>query len=784
MSTPRLSSLAAAVSIGLLSPAAQAVLERAGPADPANGFPRWYQDTSGVSLELCLPQTQAELVDGHCLLLPGDPPRVPEIFPAQFFDEHFWWAANASLTPANGGGAQLVLALEAAFAADVTPGGQIVFTRIRVKLNPVPATGTYRFIHPYGEESIEAAVGDRIFFTDDVGIACPPGDFTCAMQGRVGPFLLPSPFPGGVEEAAIPGPVPGKLYIADPARLGPVTGSPLPDVLGSDGLLHNHNVFRIEGPPGSNLDGAGNDFIETSDFALMGRLYTGQMPSLVNVDRASYARTPTDQSVDVFATAFPTAGTRLPGAERPAGVAPLMSVYNAPCGVTLDDLGDVIGYIAPTGAVETLMLAEGNARWAQLRPALGDPIPDSVCVKDNSAANAQGQPVPAFHQVAVNDEVDITEVFYDPVNRTLTVSATSSDLVVPPTLTLTDFDADLTGDRATIDNVTAPPPRVRVISSARGTDVEDVRTGLATDSGGGVTQVTAGNDAAATSEDFAVVIPAIDNDTVDGGPIDPAATPVALAIVVNGTRGTAVSDNATGAITYVPRPNANGVDAFTYTVTAGGVTSNIATVTVAIGAVNDAPVGIADSTGGAVGTPLTVNVLANDIDVDGDTLSIADGSVTAPTGPVGTTSSATANADGTITFSANGVGSYSFSYRVTDGTLVSPPVPVTVTMSSPETVNAGTVDYITSKNRWKVTGTSSVAANHAMTLKFTGVVAGGAPCNADGRVIGTATSAAGSFTFDIANATGPLDPRTTNCNAVRVESSLGGVDPTTPIRLK
>ena len=190
----RISSIAAAVSIGLLSPGAHAVLERSGPNDPANGFPRWYQDTSGVSVELCLPQSQAELVDGHCLLLPGDPPVVPEVFPSAFFDEHFWWAANARLTPANGGVAELVLALEAAFAADVTPGGQIVFTRIRVKLDPVPATGTYRFIHPYGEESIEAVAGDGIFFTDDVGISCPRAISPAPCRVASGPSCSPLRF--------------------------------------------------------------------------------------------------------------------------------------------------------------------------------------------------------------------------------------------------------------------------------------------------------------------------------------------------------------------------------------------------------------------------------------------------------------------------------------------------------------------------------------------------------------------------------------------------------------
>ena len=37
----------------------------------------------------------------------------------------------------------------------VAPGGQVSFTRIRVRLEPVPVSGKYRFIHPYGEETIE-----------------------------------------------------------------------------------------------------------------------------------------------------------------------------------------------------------------------------------------------------------------------------------------------------------------------------------------------------------------------------------------------------------------------------------------------------------------------------------------------------------------------------------------------------------------------------------------------------------------------------------------------------
>lgn len=782
MPAPKLKCIVTAVSLALVAGTAQAVLERVGPTDLANGFPRWYQDTTGISVELCLPQNQAELDGGYCLLLPGDPPVVPEVFPSAFFDEHFWWAADASLVPATGGRALLVLALEAAFAADVTPGGQMAFTRVRVRLDPAPVSGTYRFIHPYGEEAIEANAGDRIFFTDDVGIGCPPGEFQCAMEGRVGPFLLPASVPGGPEIGAITGPVAGKRYIADPARLGPVTGSVLPAFLGSDNQLHNHNVFRIEGPVGSGLGGPGIDFIETTDFSLMGRLYTGQMPSRVTTDRASYGRTSTQQKVDVFATAFPTAAARLPGGPPPAGVAPVMSFFNVPCATILDAQGNITGFAQPAGGIETLMTAQGNARFGQLRPPTGSPIPDSVCVKDNSAVDVQGTPVPAYHQLPVNDSVVVSGAYYDLVAETLTVQATSSDQVSPPTLTLTGYNVPFANGVATVSGVTAPPASVRVLSAARGSTEAAVDAGMAA-APAASTEVVAGNDAAVTDEDTVVVIPVLAGDTLNGAAIDPVATPVTLTIIANGSKGTAVPNNATGNITYTPKANLNGLDSFTYTLTVNGVTSNIATVGVNIAPVNDAPVVSADSAAGAAGTALIVSVLANDSDVDGDTLAIVSGSVTAPVGPLGTTSSATVNSNGTVTFLGNGAGTYTFSYRATDGKVVSAPVPVTVTLSAPETVNAQAVEYVLSKNRWKVSGNTSIAAAHQLTLKFTGLV-GGSPCNASGRVIGTTTSGGGSFTFDIGGATGLLDPRNTNCTAVRVESELGGVDPSTPIQLK
>src|SRR5947209_3024228 len=66
-------------------------LQRVGPVDNANGYPAWYQDKTGLTLDFCSPKTQAELDGGWCVLLTGDLPSVPEAFPTNFFDEHFYF---------------------------------------------------------------------------------------------------------------------------------------------------------------------------------------------------------------------------------------------------------------------------------------------------------------------------------------------------------------------------------------------------------------------------------------------------------------------------------------------------------------------------------------------------------------------------------------------------------------------------------------------------------------------------------------------------------------------
>jgi hypothetical protein len=83
---------------------------------------------------------------------------------------------------------------------------------------------------------------------------------------------------------------------------------------------------------------------------------------------------------------------------------------------------------------------------------------------------------------------------------------------------------------------------------------------------------------------------------------DPANRPLTFAIQSNGAKGTATITNAaTGAYTYTPTTNAIGADSFTFWVSNGTQTSNVATVSVTITAPpsgNHAPVAV------SVGTPL------------------------------------------------------------------------------------------------------------------------------------------------------------------------------------
>ncbi|WML58936.1 tandem-95 repeat protein [Neobacillus sp. PS2-9] len=153
-------------------------------------------------------------------------------------------------------------------------------------------------------------------------------------------------------------------------------------------------------------------------------------------------------------------------------------------------------------------------------------------------------------------------------------------------------------------------------------------------------------------------------------------------IMDNGKKGTVtITDAKTGAYTYTPNPNENGIDSFTYKVNDGTADSEVATVEVNIQSVNDAPVAQADSFKMKEDETITVdpdsNILNNDEDVEGSPLTVKLVSGTAH-------GKLTLNEDGTFTYepNANFNGTDQFVYKANDGELDSEEQIVTIEIES------------------------------------------------------------------------------------------------------
>jgi FtsP/CotA-like multicopper oxidase with cupredoxin domain len=183
------------------------------------------------------------------------------------------------------------------------------------------------------------------------------------------------------------------------------------------------------------------------------------------------------------------------------------------------------------------------------------------------------------------------------------------------------------------------------------------------------------DDTESTAEDtvLTVVAPGVlTNDTNAAG-----ATPSVVAMPGSGT----VTLNVDGSFTYTPALNFNGSDQFTYKLSTATSISNTATVQLTVTPVNDAPTAVADISSTTTGTPVTVTVLANDSDIDGDALTVVPGICTSCTALVN------ANQSVTITPDAGFTGAVTFSYQAQDpGGLVSAAVTLTVNVGAPVNV--------------------------------------------------------------------------------------------------
>lgn len=114
------------------------------------------------------------------------------------------------------------------------------------------------------------------------------------------------------------------------------------------------------------------------------------------------------------------------------------------------------------------------------------------------------------------------------------------------------------------------------------------------------------------------------------------------------------------AILYTPTANFRGTDSFTYTLSDGQ--GGTATATVRVAVLNRPPVAQDDTATTPAGTTVTIALLANDRDPDGDALTVA--SLTPPT-----QGTATVQAPGMVLYTPQTGfrGADSFTYTLSDG---------------------------------------------------------------------------------------------------------------------
>src|SRR4051812_10902878 len=382
-----------------------------------NGFPTSYKDSKALRLEACITAD-----DPLCAAAAGPTydPAQPVAFPTNFPEEFFYQLASSVLPVNPAAPAERLLVetnLEGAFATGPPiPGDQMVFARIRIKDIDVPTGVTWRITHPYGVDEITAGENGKpgINVTQDVGTV--PGDFSGALNSRLGPFLRWDP--------AVAPPAPDG-YIGDPGVLHKVVGSP-----------YGTNFVKVER---KNADGTYTLIGQWDDqFSLQGRLAVN---SGVNVDAAYFTGDDSGGFVDVYASS--------------------------------DALQSIsVSANAALGS-PTLPMRELDGRY-YARIAVNHRIAAGTSIE---VVNTGDKPVTRKTSTIV-DQVAVTAATYNADTNALSVTATSSDTETGanlPALTVVGL-GPLTAGTATFPGVTAPPPFVKVTSSAGGSDTSTLTT--------------------------------------------------------------------------------------------------------------------------------------------------------------------------------------------------------------------------------------------------------------------------------------------------------------------
>ncbi len=278
--------------------------------------------------------------------------------------------------------------------------------------------------------------------------------------------------------------------------------------------------------------------------------------------------------------------------------------------------------------------------------------------------------IPVSVSGAFGSETQTTTISGLPAGTTLSAGTPNGDGTTwtitgmpPPDLTLT-VPAGFFGDFELTATATT--------TGSTGTAVQTVTIAVG--------QPPVAQDDAVSTDEESTVDGSVFADNDNGADSDPDGDPLTVTHV-NGeaagvgsqitlASGALLTLNADGGFVYDPNGSfesladgATGSDGFTYSMSDGNGGSDSATVAITIDGVNDAPVAVDDTESTDEDTPVSIDVLANDSDIDGDALSVTQAAAANGTVVI--------EADGTLTYrpDADFNGSDTITYTVSDGDL-------------------------------------------------------------------------------------------------------------------
>jgi len=209
-----------------------------------------------------------------------------------------------------------------------------------------------------------------------------------------------------------------------------------------------------------------------------------------------------------------------------------------------------------------------------------------------------------------------------------------------------------------------------------------------------------GSPSFATNEDTAITVTAADL-LVGSTDVDGDILSVSGVALSNPAAGSLV-DNLNGTWTFTPTANWNGGLSLDYSV-GDGTTTTTASAALTVNAINDNPVAVADTALTSEDTGMTISasaLLANDSDLDGDTLSLA-----SVANAVNGTVALDVNGDVVFTPAANFNGTATFDYTATDGFGGTASSTVTVDVVAPASaVSSVLLTPEIGIGSWKLTG--------------------------------------------------------------------------------